>query len=98
MAVPGAPGCFPFPSPAFNLLVNKGYYTYSYYIQGILFQGTAKVPARRLIKLGEQYRHWPASGLNRLEKHRAKNPFRIHCSVVCTLHDLPVRLAGPRAR
>jgi hypothetical protein len=67
----------PFPSLAFNLSVNMRHCSYSYYIQRIPLQGTAKVPARCLIKLGEQYRHWPASGLIRLERHRAKNIFRI---------------------
>jgi hypothetical protein len=66
-----------FPAPAFNLSVNIRHCLYSYYIQRIPRQGTAKVPARRLIELGEQYRQWPASGLNRLEKHRAKNIFRL---------------------
>jgi hypothetical protein len=66
-----------FSGSAFNLSVNIRHCSYSYYIQRIPLQGTAKVPARCLIKLGEQYRHWPASGLNRLERHRAKNIFRI---------------------
>jgi hypothetical protein len=61
----GRPDPSSFSGSAFNLSVNMRHCSYSYYIQRIPLQGTAKVPARCLIKLGEQYRHWPASGLNR---------------------------------
>jgi len=42
-----------FSGPAFNLSVNIRHCLYSYYIQRIPVQGTAKVPARCLIHLGE---------------------------------------------
>jgi hypothetical protein len=75
----------PFPSSAFNLSVNIRHYSYSYYIQRILLQGTAKVPARRLIKLGEQYRHRPDAELKQLEIQRAKRIFPLSFSTMCAL-------------
>ena len=72
-------------SRAFNRLINMGRYSYSYYIQRILFQGTTKPPACHLIKLGESNGRGIPVGLNRLETDRAKNPFRVPSGVVCIL-------------
>lgn len=49
----GRPALVPPLFSAFNRLINTLHYSYSYYIQRILFQGTTKPPALRLIKLGE---------------------------------------------
>jgi hypothetical protein len=61
----GRPDPSSFSGSAFNLSVNIRHCSYSYYIQRIPLQGTAKVPESSLLQLGESNRHWPASGLNR---------------------------------